>query len=179
MVILGIVAIVQLPVAQFPNIAPPEIQVSATYTGADALTVEESVATPIEQQMSGVDGSIYMYSNNANNGQMNLRVDFVYGKVVVRRDENTGKFAVYCRNLQYCGVSVDRHGEYAPGRGMAQVDDLAVADGGDGDERHVKAVEQRVFLAADHAIACGADGEDDDHDDDRPQQAGVQAVKSR
>ena len=51
MTIVGVVAMVQLPIAQFPNIAPPEIQLSATYVGADALTVEQSVATPIEQQM--------------------------------------------------------------------------------------------------------------------------------
>ena len=55
---------------------PPEIQVAATYPGADALTVEQSVATPIEQQMSGVDDMNYMYSMNANNGTMTLRVDF-------------------------------------------------------------------------------------------------------
>ena len=67
---------VQLPIAQFPNIAPPEIQLSATYVGADALTIEQSVATPIEQQMSGVDNMNYMYSLNANNGQMTLNVDF-------------------------------------------------------------------------------------------------------
>jgi HAE1 family hydrophobic/amphiphilic exporter-1 len=76
MVIVGIVAMVQLPIAQFPNIAPPEILLQATYVGADALTVEQSVATPIEQQMSGVDNMIYMYSTNASNGQTALRVDF-------------------------------------------------------------------------------------------------------
>ena len=65
MVIVGVVAMVQLPIAQFPNIAPPEIQLTATYPGADALTLEQSVATPIEQQMSGVDNMIYMYSTNA------------------------------------------------------------------------------------------------------------------
>ena len=54
-----------LPVSQFPSIAPPEVQVSATYVGADAQTVEASVATPIEQQMSGVDNLNYMYSVNA------------------------------------------------------------------------------------------------------------------
>src|SRR5512136_3149540 len=75
-VIVGIVAMLSLPIAQFPNIIPPEIQVQGTYVGADALTVEQSVATPIEQQMSGVDNMIYMYSINANNGQMSLRVDF-------------------------------------------------------------------------------------------------------
>src|SRR5215217_7740265 len=76
MVILGIVAMVQLPIALFPDIAPPEIQLQATYVGADAVTLEKSVATPIEQQMSGVDAMNYMYSVNANNGQMTLRVNF-------------------------------------------------------------------------------------------------------
>ena len=65
-----------LPIAQFPNIVPPEIQVITSYVGADALTVEHSVATPIEQQMSGVDNMNYMYSINANNGLMRLTVDF-------------------------------------------------------------------------------------------------------
>jgi HAE1 family hydrophobic/amphiphilic exporter-1 len=76
MVIVGVVAMIGLPTAQFPNIAPPETQVKATYPGADAQTVEQSVATPIEQQMSGVDNMNYMYSNNANNGQMTLTVNF-------------------------------------------------------------------------------------------------------
>src|SRR5262245_29545065 len=76
MVILGVVSLVQLPVALYPNIAPPEIQITANYVGADALTVEQSVATPIEQQMSGVDQMLYMYSTNASNGQMQLRVNF-------------------------------------------------------------------------------------------------------
>ncbi len=76
MVLIGVVAMRRLPTAQFPNIAPPEVQVKATYPGADAVTVEQSVATPIEQQMSGVDNMNYMYSNNANNGQMTLTVNF-------------------------------------------------------------------------------------------------------
>src|ERR1700752_901244 len=76
MVLLGIVAMRRRPTAQFPNIAPPEIQVKATYPGADAVTVEQSVATPIEQQISGVDNMNYMYSLNANSGQMKLRVNF-------------------------------------------------------------------------------------------------------
>ena len=76
-VIIGAVAVVGLPVAQFPQIAPPEVQVSAIYVGADAQTIEQSVATPIEQQMSGVDNMNYMYSLNATaNGQMRLIVDF-------------------------------------------------------------------------------------------------------
>ncbi|HUL11977.1 MAG TPA: efflux RND transporter permease subunit [Methylococcaceae bacterium] len=76
MIMIGLVSMAELPIAQFPNIAPPEIQVQTTYTGADAVTVERSVATPIEQQMSGVDNMNYMYSINANNGQMTLRVNF-------------------------------------------------------------------------------------------------------
>ena len=76
MVIVGLVIMLGLPTAQFPNIVPPEVQVQATYVGADALTVEQSVATPIEQQMSGVDNMAYMYSVNANNGAMSMRVDF-------------------------------------------------------------------------------------------------------
>src|ERR1700727_2006185 len=84
MVILGIITIISLPVAQFPNIAPPEVQIQATYVGADALTLEQSVATPIEQQMSGVDNMNYMYSSNANNGQMKLTVNFD-----IKSDPNT------------------------------------------------------------------------------------------
>src|SRR6266545_3422770 len=76
MVIVGVVAMVQLPIALFPNIAPPEIQLQTTYVGADAGTVADSVATPIEQQMQGVDGMIYMYSYNASNGQLTMKVDF-------------------------------------------------------------------------------------------------------
>jgi HAE1 family hydrophobic/amphiphilic exporter-1 len=76
MVIVGAVAITSLPTAQFPNIADPQIQITATYPGADANTLDQSVATPIEQQMSGVDNMEYMYSLNANNGQMKLTVDF-------------------------------------------------------------------------------------------------------
>src|SRR5271165_4978848 len=77
LVIIGAVTIVGLPVAQFPQIAPPEVQVYAVYTGADAQTVEQSVATPIEQLMSGVDNMNYMYSLNATaKGDMRLIVDF-------------------------------------------------------------------------------------------------------
>jgi hydrophobic/amphiphilic exporter-1 (mainly G- bacteria), HAE1 family len=76
MVIVGVVSFLSLPVAQYPNIVPPEIAVNATYVGADALTVEQAVATPIEQQMSGVDHMNYMYSLNASNGSMKLTVNF-------------------------------------------------------------------------------------------------------
>src|SRR6202041_368476 len=76
MVIAGVVSFLSLPTAQFPNIADPQIQIAASYTGADANTVAQSVATPIEQQMSGVDGMNYMYSLNSSNGAMKLTVDF-------------------------------------------------------------------------------------------------------
>ncbi len=75
-VIVGIVALLGLPISQFPNIVPPQISIKTTYTGADALTVEQSVATPIEQQLSGVDNMNYMYSVNANNGSLALNVFF-------------------------------------------------------------------------------------------------------
>src|SRR5215472_13967311 len=74
--IIGIVSVAFLPVSLFPNITPPEIFVSATDPGSDAVTVEQSIATPIEQQISGVDNMNYMYSLNANSGQMRLRVNF-------------------------------------------------------------------------------------------------------
>ncbi len=77
LVIVGGITILNLPVAQFPSIAPPEIQILATYTGADAQTLEQAVATPIEQQMSGVDNMNYMYSLNATgNSTTSLIVNF-------------------------------------------------------------------------------------------------------
>src|SRR5207342_1943070 len=77
MVIVGLVTLVGLPIAQFPKVVPPEIFIQANYVGADAQTIEQSVATPIEQQMSGVDNMNYMYSLNATaNGQMRIIVDF-------------------------------------------------------------------------------------------------------
>jgi multidrug efflux pump len=75
-VIGGLVAMRGLPVAQFPEIIPPQIIVSTTYTGADAVTIEQSVATPLEQQMNGVDDMLYMQSTNANDGTMALTVTF-------------------------------------------------------------------------------------------------------
>jgi HAE1 family hydrophobic/amphiphilic exporter-1 len=75
-VIVGMVAMLTLPTAQYPNIVPPEILVQATYPGADAKTLAQAVATPIEQQMNGVDNMLYMSSVSANNGQASLYVDF-------------------------------------------------------------------------------------------------------
>ena len=95
MVLVGAFAMLTLPTAQFPNIAPPDMQVKATYPGADALTVEQSVAAPIEQQMSGVDNMNYMYSINANNGTLTLTVDFD-----VKTDPNTDQILTQMRQNQ-------------------------------------------------------------------------------
>src|SRR6202795_1430762 len=75
-VILGVVSLASLPTSQFRNIVPPEILVTATYPGADAKTLTQAVATPIEQQMNGVDNMIYMDSVSANNGVAQIFVDF-------------------------------------------------------------------------------------------------------
>src|SRR5882672_12506022 len=72
----GLVAMRALPIAQFPEIIPPQITVTATYNGADALTIEQAVAAPLEQQMNGVDNMLYMQSTNANDGTMQLVVTF-------------------------------------------------------------------------------------------------------
>jgi HAE1 family hydrophobic/amphiphilic exporter-1 len=76
MVVIGLVSALGLPVAQFPNIVPPEIQVTAIYPGADAQTLEQSVATPLEAQISGVDNMNYMYSVNSSSGQTQITVNF-------------------------------------------------------------------------------------------------------
>ncbi len=78
-VLVGLVSLQRLPVSQYPEITPPEVQVTATYTGADAVSVEQSVATPLEQKVNGVENSIYMRSINANDGSMTLRVAFEVG----------------------------------------------------------------------------------------------------
>jgi len=95
MVIVGLVSMISLPVSQFPAIVPPEVTISATYVGADAQTVEQSVATPIEQQMSGVDSMNYMYSINASNGTMRMTVNFD-----VKSDPNTDQILAKLRESQ-------------------------------------------------------------------------------
>jgi HAE1 family hydrophobic/amphiphilic exporter-1 len=95
MVLAGVVAMLSLPTAQFPKIAPPEIQVQTTYIGADAETVAQSVATPIEQQMAGVDLMQYMYSLNGSDGSLRLTVNFD-----ITTDTNTDQILAQMRTNQ-------------------------------------------------------------------------------
>src|ERR1700726_1001102 len=95
-VIVGAITILGLPISQFPNIVPPETKLQATFVGADAETLAQSVATPIEEQMSGVDNMNYMYSVNATaNGQTTMIVDFG-----VQTDPNTDLILSQIRETQ-------------------------------------------------------------------------------
>ncbi|HTG16538.1 MAG TPA: multidrug efflux RND transporter permease subunit, partial [Blastocatellia bacterium] len=94
-VIAGLVAMRGLPLAQFPQIVPPQIIASTTYTGADAVTIEQSVSTPLEQQMNGVDNMLYMQSTNANDGTESLTVTFD-----IETDVNTDQVNVQNRVAQ-------------------------------------------------------------------------------
>src|SRR5262245_16834819 len=94
-VLAGLISMRRLPLAQFPNIVPPQIITSTTYTGADAVTIEQSVSTPLEQQMNGVDNMLYMQSTNANDGTQQLTVTFD-----VDTDVNTDQVNVQNRVAQ-------------------------------------------------------------------------------
>src|ERR1700690_2805567 len=95
MVIIGMVSMLSLPVAQFPNIVPPEIRIQTTFLGGDAQSLADSVATPIEEQMSGVDNMNYMYSVSANNGVMRMGVNFD-----VKTDPNIDQVLSQLREVQ-------------------------------------------------------------------------------
>jgi len=77
--IVGVLAIMSLPIGQYPEITPPTVQVTGNYTGADALTVEQTVATPVEVQVNGTPGMTYLQSNSTGNGQMSMTVNFEVG----------------------------------------------------------------------------------------------------
>jgi multidrug efflux pump len=94
-VLAGLISMRGLPLAQFPDIVPPQIITSATYTGADAETIEQSVTTPLEQQMNGVENMLYMQSTNANDGSQQLTVTFDVGT-----DPNTAQVNVQNRLAQ-------------------------------------------------------------------------------
>src|SRR4051812_1559632 len=95
MVIIGAVSMLTLPISQFPQIVPPEIRIQTTFLGADAQTVAQSIATPIEEQMSGVDNMNYMVSISANNGSMRLLVNFD-----VKTDPNVDQMLAQIRENQ-------------------------------------------------------------------------------
>jgi HAE1 family hydrophobic/amphiphilic exporter-1 len=95
MVLVGLVSMAMLPIAQFPKVVPPEIRIQTTFVGADAETVQQSIATPIEEQMSGVDDMNYMYSINANNGVMRMVVNFD-----VKTDPNVDQMLAQLREQQ-------------------------------------------------------------------------------
>src|SRR5262245_56678266 len=78
-IILGLVALLRLPVAQYPNVVPPTVQVTARYPGASAATVVRDVALPIEQKVNGVEGMIYMSSMSTSDGSYTLTVNFGTG----------------------------------------------------------------------------------------------------
>ena len=78
-VILGLLSVKQLPIEQYPDITPPVVEVTASYQGADAVTVDESVATPLGQSIMGVSDMMYMQSTSANDGSMSLQITFDIG----------------------------------------------------------------------------------------------------
>ncbi|MGV3508994.1 MAG: efflux RND transporter permease subunit, partial [Sphingobacteriaceae bacterium] len=85
LVLLGIISLIDLPVTQFPDIAPPTVQVTASYPGASAEVVARSVATPIEEAVNGVENMTYMTSNSSNDGSMTLTVYFIANQTGVAR----------------------------------------------------------------------------------------------
>lgn len=112
-VIVGVISLIGLPIEQYPNLTPPIVQVRGTYTGANALSVEESVATPLEQQINGVDNMIYMKSVNANDGTMVIDVSFEVGtdpdmNTVLTQNRVSAATAKLPEQVKQYGVSTEK-----------------------------------------------------------------------
>jgi len=113
MVVVGVVFLKGLPTEQYPEITPPVVEVRATYTGANAVSVEQSVATPLEQQINGVDNMIYMKSINANDGTMNIQVSFEIGtdpdmNTVFTQNRVTAATAKLPEEVKRLGVTTEK-----------------------------------------------------------------------
>ncbi|MCD4680388.1 MAG: efflux RND transporter permease subunit [Bacteroidales bacterium] len=112
-VIVGAVSMIGLPIEQYPNLTPPIVQVRGTYTGANALNVEESMATPLEQQINGVDNMIYMKSTNSNDGTMVIDISFDVGtdpdmNTVLAQNRVSAATAKLPESVKKYGVSTEK-----------------------------------------------------------------------
>src|SRR5262245_8990781 len=113
MIVIGAVALLRLPVAQYPNVTPPTVSVTSRYPGASARTVMETVALPIEQQVNGVEGMLYMQSTSASDGSYNLIVTFAIGTdpnmaQVLVQNRVSAALAQLPQSVQVQGVKVQK-----------------------------------------------------------------------
>ncbi len=95
-VLVGSIAYFNLPIEQYPQVVPPTIQVTTTYPGANAATVAETVATPIEQEVNGVENMLYMDSQSTDDGQMRLTITFKLGTDLDFGANPSAKSGCYC-----------------------------------------------------------------------------------
>src|SRR6187549_2472352 len=113
MMVIGIVALFALPVAQYPNVVPPTVSVTTRYPGASARTVIDTVALPIEQQVNGVEGMLYMQSYAAADGSYSLTVTFEIGTdlnaaQVLVQNRVSSAMAALPQSVQVQGVNVQK-----------------------------------------------------------------------